>query len=232
MIPPSPLQLFIANKNYSSWSLRPWLLMYELGITFEEKLQPFAEGSSWDVFRRFSPSGKVPCLVDGDNVVWDSMGITEYLAERREGVWPADDRARAWARCAAAEMHSGFGALREICSMSVGIRVQLYETSSELAKDIARLDELWLDGFAKFDGPFLAGQSFTAVDAFYAPVVFRIQSYRLALSAAAMAYVDHMLSLHGMQSWESDALDETWRDLEHENSVNKYGRVTSDLRKS
>ncbi|MDP2126418.1 MAG: glutathione S-transferase family protein [Pseudohongiella sp.] len=225
-------KLFIANKNYSSWSLRPWILMRELGITFEEKLVPFADDSSWELFRRFSPSGKVPCLLDGDSVVWDSMGITEYLAERREGIWPEDSRARTWARCAAAEMHSGFGALREICSMSVGIRVQLYEINEDLARDIARLDEVWSEGLSKFGGPFLAGKTFTAVDAFYAPVVFRVQTYRLALGAAAMGYVEHMLSLHGMQAWESDALDESWRDLQHENFVIKYGRVTSDLRKS
>lgn len=225
-------QLFIANKNYSSWSLRPWILMRELGITFEEKLVPFADGSSWELFRKFSPSGKVPCLLDGDNVVWDSMGITEYLAERREGVWPQDERARSWARCAAAEMHSGFAALRDVCSMSVGIRVQLYEISPALAKDIARLEEIWSEGLTKFGGPFLAGKSFTAVDAFYAPVVFRAQTYRLALSAAAMSYVEHMLSLPGMQAWESDALDEHWRDLEHENFVIKHGRMTSDLRRN
>lgn len=223
-------KLFIANKNYSSWSLRPWILMHELGITFEEKLVPFADGSSWELFRQFSPSGKVPCLVDGDNVIWDSMGITEYLAERREGVWPDDDRARAWARCAAAEMHSGFTALRDICSMSIGIRVQLYEISPALAKDINRLDEVWSEGLAKFGGPFLAGKSFTAVDAFYAPVIFRVQTYRLALSPEAMKYVEHMLAIPGMQVWESDSLDETSRDVEHENFVIKHGRVTSDLR--
>ena len=225
-------KLYIANKNYSSWSLRPWIPMRELGITFEEILVPFADGSSWELFRQFSPSGKVPCLVDGDNVIWDSMGITEYLAERREGVWPADDHVRAWARCAAAEMHAGFSALREICSMSVGIRVQLYDISPALAADISRLDEVWSEGLARFGGPFLAGKSFTAVDAFFAPVVFRVQTYRLALSAAAMNYVEHMLLLSGMQAWESDALNETWRDMEHERFVIKHGRLTSDLRNS
>src|SRR5690606_38041445 len=98
--------LFIANKNYSSWSLRPWVLMRELGIPFEERLTPFVEDSNWESFRTFSPNGKVPCLHDGETVVWDSLGITEYLAEHHRSVWPSEGKARAWARCASAEMHS------------------------------------------------------------------------------------------------------------------------------
>src|SRR6202044_1737619 len=122
--------LYIANKNYSSWSLRPWALMRELGIEFREHLLFFGQESSWVGFRKISPSGKVPCLVDGGIVVWDSMAIVEYLAERHEGVWPARSDARAWARSAAAEMHSGFGELRSRCSMSCGIRVRLNEYST------------------------------------------------------------------------------------------------------
>src|SRR6185295_12474755 len=118
--------LYVGNKNYSSWSLRPWVLLRECAIPFEERLVPFADGSSHATYRSFSPTGKVPCLVDGGVVVWDSLGITEYLAERHAGVWPADPVARAWARCTAAEMHSGFGALRETCPMSCGIRVRLH----------------------------------------------------------------------------------------------------------
>ncbi|HQY70835.1 MAG TPA: glutathione S-transferase N-terminal domain-containing protein, partial [Pseudomonadales bacterium] len=106
-------ELYIANKNYSSWSLRPWVLMRELRIAFDERLVPFAPGSNFERFRAFSPTGKVPCLHDGATVVWDSLAIAEYLAERHAGVWPSDARARAWARSAAAEMHSGFGALRQ-----------------------------------------------------------------------------------------------------------------------
>lgn len=227
-------KLFIANKNYSSWSLRPWILMRESGIPFEEELVPFTDGSNRETFRRFSPSGKVPCLLDTatGTVVWDSMGIAEYLAERCEGVWPQEDRARAWARCAAAEMHSGFAALRDTCSMNIGIRVQLYDINPALAEDIARIDELWSEGLQQFGGPFLAGDSFTAVDGFYAPIVFRVQTYRLLLSPAAMTYVEHMLSLPGMQAWESDALHEPWRDREHEDIISDCGRLTSDLRQN
>ncbi|WP_329956124.1 glutathione S-transferase, partial [Collimonas silvisoli] len=112
-------ELYIANKNYSSWSLRPWVLMRELGLTFNEHIVPFTDeavGSNWDTFRSFSPSGKVPALIHDGTSLWDSLGIVEYLAERHEGVWPNDPQARAWARCAAAEMHSGFGALRQNCT--------------------------------------------------------------------------------------------------------------------
>ncbi|MDP2381039.1 MAG: glutathione S-transferase family protein [Pseudohongiella sp.] len=222
--------LFIANKNYSSWSLRPWVLMRELGITFEEDLVPFGDGSSWELFRAFSPSGKVPCLMDNGTAVWDSMGITEYLAERREGIWPSDERARAWARCAAAEMHSGFSALRDICGMSVGVRVALHTISPALKKDIDRLEELWSEGLALFGGPYLAGGVFSAVDAFFAPVAFRIQSYGLQMSPASMAYAGLLLNLDSMKEWERDALAEPWRDASHEVGVPDIGRVIADLR--
>jgi glutathione S-transferase len=122
--------LYIGNKNYSSWSLRPWVLMRVLDIPFEEKLVTFVPegyGASWETFRRFSPNGLVPCLHDGDTAIWESLAIAEYLAERHPGVWPGDPQARAWARCAAAEMHGGFGALRNVCSMNCGIRVRLHE---------------------------------------------------------------------------------------------------------
>jgi glutathione S-transferase len=173
--------LHVANKNYSSWSLRPWVLLSELGIPFEERLSPFlpGSGSSWADFRAFSPTGRVPCLHDGDEVVWDSLAIAEYLAERHAGVWPPDARARAWARCAAAEMHAGFATLRNDCTMNCGVRVRLHGVSASLQKDLARLGELWNEGLQRFGGPFLAGRSFGAVDAFYAPVAFRIQTYGL-----------------------------------------------------
>ncbi len=119
-------ELYIGNKNYSSWSLRPWVLLRARGIPFVEHIKPFARGSNFAAFRAFSPSGKVPCLRDGATVVWDSLGISEYLAERHPGLWPADAAARTWARCAAAEMHSGFATLRTICTMNVGLRVQLH----------------------------------------------------------------------------------------------------------
>ena len=116
-------RLFIGNRNYSSWSLRPWVLMRTLGIAFDEAMQVFAPGSNRAAFRAFAPNGTVPCLHDGATVVWDSLAIVEYLAERHPGVWPADAGARAWARCAAAEMHGGFSALRNQCGMNVGFPI-------------------------------------------------------------------------------------------------------------
>jgi glutathione S-transferase len=159
-------ELYIANKNYSSWSLRAWVLMRELEIAFREHLVPFGQESSWQSYRRISPSGKVPCLIDGDIVVWDSLAIAEYLAERHDAVWPAQAGARAWARSAAAEMHSGFSELRSRCSMSCGLRIRLDEFPAALERDVARLGTLWNEGLRRFGGPFLAGAAFTAVDAF------------------------------------------------------------------
>jgi len=224
------LTLFIANKNYSSWSLRPWLLLRELGIPFTEQLEPFAGDATAERFRRFSPTGKVPCLVDGSNTVWDSLGITEYLAERHAQVWPADASARAWARCAAAEMHSGFAALRQQCSMSCGVRIRLHHLPPELLQDLARIEELWGEGIARFGGPFLAGAAFTAVDAFFAPVAFRIQSYGLTLNPVAAAYAARLLELDGMRSWYAAALQERWRDPGHDADVLRAGVLLEDLR--
>jgi len=224
------LELHIANKNYSSWSLRPWLLMHERAIAFTEHISPFDGSPHGARFRSFSPSGKVPCLVDGAITVWDSLAIAEYLAERHAGVWPADAAARAWARCAAAEMHSGFGALREHCSMNCGVRVRLAQLAPGLLRDLARLEELWGDGLARFGGPFLAGASFCAADAFFAPVAFRVQTYGLDLGAPAAAYVQGLLALPAMRRWYDEALAETWRDPPHEAELRRAGRIVEDLR--
>ncbi len=226
-------QLYIANKNYSSWSLRPWLLLSELGIPFDEHLVTFAQGSgtSWQAFRAFSPNGKVPCLHDGDRVIWDSLAITEYLAERHMDVWPSDPDARAWARCAAAEMHAGFSALRNQCGMSCGLRIQLPDVlPPALQADIVRIDELWSEGLARFGGPFLAGATFGAVDAFFAPVAFRIQTYGLILGSAGSEYAQRVLALPGMRHWYEAALRESWRDEDHEREARQSGAVSQDLR--
>jgi glutathione S-transferase len=223
--------LTIANKNYSSWSLRPWVLLRGLGIDFEERIEPFrADGATHAHFRTFSPSGLVPCLVDGDIVVWDSLAICEYLGERNPGVWPADARARAWARSACAEMHSGFRALRDRCSMSCGVRVRLHAIDAPLARDLARLRELWEEGLARHGGPFLAGPRFGAVDAFFAPVAFRIQTYGLDVGEAGASYARRLLDLPAMREWYDAALRETWRDAPHDEEILAAGTVTADLR--
>lgn len=222
--------LHIANKNYSSWSLRPWVLMKELGIEFNEQLIVFGDEPTWQAYRRLSPSGKVPCLTDESTTVWDSLAIIEYLAERHEGVWPKDAKARAWARCAAAEMHSGFQSLRDICSMNVGLRIRMNTVSEGLQKDIDRIDSLWTEGLQQFGGPFLAGDRFSAVDAFFAPVVYRVRTYGLDLSEGAAAYVERVLALGSMQQWEAESLAEPWRDAEHEDIAFTVGTLLADHR--
>ncbi len=185
--------LHITNKNYSSWSLRPWVLLRALGIPFTEQLHRFTPSAA-DDFRGIAPAGKVPWLEDGDTVVWDSLAIAEYLAERHPGVWPADAVARGWARSAAAEMHSGFAALRNQHGMNVGVRVAVAQRSPALLADIARIGQLWNEGLARFDGPFLAGSAFTAVDAFFAPVVYRFRTYGVTPQGAAAGYLAAMLA--------------------------------------
>ena len=224
--------LYIANKNYSSWSLRPWVLMEALGIPFEERLVPFGHGPHGHDFRSFSPSGKVPCLHDGATVVWDSLAIVEYLAEHHAGVWPSGKTERAFARSAAAEMHSGYTTLRRTCGMTCGLRVRLHRIDADLQGDLHRLQALWQDGLSRFGGPFLAGASFGAVDAFFAPVAFRIQTYGLELGRPAMDYAARLLGLPAMQRWYEAALAETWRDAEHDREASAAGTVLADLRRA
>jgi glutathione S-transferase len=222
-------ELYIANKNYSSWSLRSWVLMREAGIEFKEHLIPFG-GAAWKDFLELSPSGKIPCLIDGSTLVWDSLAIAEYLAERHRGVWPQAVEARAWARSAAAEMHSSFSELRNRCSMSCGVRLRLKETPQALQRDIARLEMLWSDGLARFGGPFLAARSFTAVDAFFAPVAYRVQTYGLGLSPEAAAYAQRLLEVPAMRQWYAAALAENFRDAPHEAEMLEIATVIEDLR--
>jgi glutathione S-transferase len=222
--------LITANRNYSSWSLRPWLLMQALGLPFVDRVEAFVDTLSYDTFRRFSPTGQVPVLLDGDRTVWDSLAITLYLAERHDGIWPADDVARAWAQSAVAEMHGGFGALRSACTMNVGVRVRPNPFSAALTRDISRIGELWTEGLSRFGGPFLAGTDFTAADAFYAPVVFRVRSYGLEVGSTGAAWVERMLDHPAMRVWETAALAETWRDPAHEAELATCGTVLEDHR--
>ncbi|MGH8280456.1 MAG: glutathione S-transferase family protein [Gammaproteobacteria bacterium] len=224
--------LYIANKNYSSWSLRPWVLLRELAVPFAEKLVPFGAEprDTARAFHEFSPSGKVPCLVDGALTVWDSLAITEYVAESHAGVWPAEKAARAFARAGAAEMHSGFMALRTQCGMNCGIRVHLHGIDAALQRDLARLDELWAAGLVRFGGPFLAGAKFTAVDAFFAPVAFRIQTYAPPLATTSNDYAQRLLSLPAMRDWYQAALAETFRHESHDREARDWGEITADLR--
>lgn len=222
--------LYIGNKNYSSWSLRPWILLTTLEIPFVENLVPFTDGGSWEKFRDFSPTGLVPCLHDGDTVVWESLSIVEYVAERYPKVWPADQAARAWARSATAEMHGGFSALRNECPMTVGLRMRLKHQSDALQANLQRLAELWQEGLQRFGGPYLTGSEFCAADAFFAPVAYRLQTYGLTLPAEAAAYAAHLLALPGMQTWTAAALIEPYREPSHEDEIRALGECLEDLR--
>ena len=221
--------LITANRNYSSWSLRPWVLMKALGIAFEDRLEPFTKPDNYGTFRAFSPTGQVPVLIAGDRTIADSLGIALYLAARHAGVWPIDEAARIFAQGAVAEMHGGFGALRECCTMNVGVRVSPKPMSVGLQRNMARLRELFEQGLTQFGGPWLAGAEFSAVDAFYAPVAFRIRTYGLDVGAG-QAWVDHVLAHPAMLQWEAEALAETWREASHEEELAAAGVVTADYR--
>lgn len=223
--------LYIGNKNYSSWSLRPWLVLRALSIPFEERLVQFTLGTNWNTFREFAPNGRVPCLHDGETIVWDSLSIVEYLAERHAGVWPASATARAWARSAACEMHAGFTDLRSRCPMNCGLRVAMHEIGGSLAADVARIDELWLEGLARHGGPYLAGRELTAVDAFYAPVVLRAQTYSLPLSETGQRYAELMRGHAAMRDWYEAGLAEPWREEGHEREAAEVGEILADYRR-
>ncbi|MBK8458306.1 MAG: glutathione S-transferase [Phyllobacteriaceae bacterium] len=223
-------ELFIANKNYSSWSLRPWAVMKALGIPFRETLVHFIDGANFDRFRKFAPNGKVPCLHHDGRIVWDSLAIAEYLAERHDGVWPKDEAARAWARSAAAEMHSGFSTLRNHRPMNIGVRIEPASTDAATAADIARIDELWCEGLERFGGPFLAGAAFTAVDAFFSPVAYRAQTYGIVLSDKAADYAAHLRAQPFLMEWEEAGLAETMREPGHDAEIAAIGKLVADLR--
>lgn len=223
-------QLYIANKNYSSWSLRPWVLMKTLGIEFEECLEGFESADNFEKFRRFSPSGTVPCLQHDSVTVWDSLAIAEYLAERHDGVWPEDAEARAFARCVAAEMHSSFSHLRNICPMNCAITVDMHEITAGLQRDLDRIGEIWSKGIETFGGPFLAGENFSAADAFFCPVAFRVRSYQLPLPSVALSYSERLLDLPAMKAWDEAGVSESWREEAHEEEAAAAGSIVRDRR--
>ena len=211
------LQLVIGNKNYSSWSMRPWVLMSQLEIPFEERKLRF-DFDEDSAFRQgvaaVSPAGFVPVLLDDGFAVWDTLANAEYLHEKfpGRGVWPADTRARARARSLAAEMHSGFGALRSHCPMNIEARLpevgaRVWTEQEAVRKNVARLETMWAEALAASGGPFLFGD-FGAADAFFAPVCMRLASYALPVSAATNAYVQRVSAAPGVARWIADALAE------------------------
>lgn len=208
----SGLQLVIGNKTYSSWSLRPWLLLTQCGIPFSEIRIALYQAQGKVQARQYSPAGKVPVLLDGALRVWDSLAICEYLAERfpEQRLWPADPAARALARSISAEMHSGFTALREHMTMNCRKILPGKGRAAGVQDDIERIQEIWRDCRSRYgaDGPFLFGQ-FSIADAMYAPVVTRFVTYVVALDPLSQAYVDHIWALPALQSWVAQAREET-----------------------
>jgi glutathione S-transferase len=212
------MQLYIGNKNYSSWSMRAGLVMTHFGIEFTERALrlDWAEGSPFkSTLLALAPTGRVPLLIDDDGfAVWDSLAIVEYLAEAfpAKRLWPADRRQRARARSLCAEMHSGFTALRNRCPMNVEaslpeIGARCRDEWSDVGADLRRLDAMWTEALAQSGGPFLFG-AFGAVDAFYAPVCSRIRTYALPIGAVATGYVDRVHALPAMQAWCQSARQE------------------------
>ena len=204
-------RLIIGNKNYSSWSLRPWLLMKHSGLPFEEVWIPFGTAEFKLRVLEYSPAGKVPVLVDGDITVWDSLAICEYLAERHPGLklWPQAAAERALARSISAEMHSGFMNLRTLMPMNCRKIFPGKGHTPEVLQDVARIVGIWQDCRARYatSGPFLFGH-FTIADAMYAPVVLRFRTYAVDLPAESRAYVDDIFALPAMREWLAAAHEE------------------------
>jgi glutathione S-transferase len=209
-----PLTLVIGNKNYSSWSMRPWLLLRQADIPFEEVRIPLYQPDSAAQLAAWSPSGLLPALHDGDIRVWDSLAICEYVNERfpDKQLWPADTAARAVARAVSAEMHAGFGALRRDMSMNIRARYPGMGRTPECLAEVARILTIWTDCRARFGsgGDFLFGR-FGIADAMFAPVVLRFQTYGVALMGAAKDYAEAVLALPAMQEWVADGVAETER---------------------
>jgi glutathione S-transferase len=206
------MKLLIGNKNYSSWSLRPWILLRHAGIPFEEELIDFNAADFKARVTRHSPAGKVPVLVDGDLVVWDSLAIAEYVAEKfpEKALWPHGREARAVARSVCAEMHSGFQQMRSRLTMNCQVRFGNVLLDVGTRRDVARIIEIWRDARERFgaDGPFLFGR-FSVADAFFAPVTLRFTGYGVDLPAVAREYADTIQALPAMQEWIAAARAET-----------------------
>jgi len=208
------MQLVIGNKNYSSWSMRPWVLLTQLGLHFEEiKLRfDFAEGSVYrQTVARYTPARTVPVLVDEGFAVWDTLAITEYLHEKYpgHGVWPTDPQDRARARSLCAEMHAGFGALRNHCPMNIEAALpevgqRIWAEQPAVRRDLERLEQMWAEALAGSGGPMLFGE-FSAADAYFAPVCMRLRTYALPVSPTTRTYVERVAAQPGVARWIVDA---------------------------
>ena len=207
------MRLVIANKLYSSWSLRPWMVLHAFAIPFEETIIPLRQPDSKTRVLEHSPSGKVPALIDGDVTVWESLAIIEYLAERlpEKPIWPRERQARAHARAVSNEMHGGFAALRQVCPMNLGARFKTPELSDDVKANVARIEAIWTEARAKFgkSGPYLYG-AFSAADAMYAPVASRLETYQIPVGAGTRTYIDTITNHRSFVAWRDAALEEPW----------------------
>ena len=202
------LTLIIGNKNYSSWSMRPWIAMKVAGISFDEKVIPL-----YEQVLQHSPAGKVPVLIEGDHRIWESLAILEYLAEKfpEAKLWPDDARARSHARVVATEMHGGFQALRKNCPMNLWLPVKSRPLPEDAMADVKRIAVLWADCRKRFGqrGPFLFGD-FGAADAMYAPIVARLNTYGVIVDGMTRSYMDAIMALPAWNEWRAAALKEPW----------------------
>jgi glutathione S-transferase len=225
------LRLVIGNKNYSSWSMRPWIAMKAAGIAFDETvISLYVEGSEAQI-RAHSPAGKVPILIDGAIRVWESLAIIEYLAEKFPAaqLWPSDPGARALARAISTEMHAGFVPLRQQCGMNMWRPPEKRDLSEDAKANVARIQALWTDARSRFGagGPFLFG-SFCAADAMYAPIVSRFETYAIDVSTPVAAYMEAMIALPAWQEWRRAALRETWVIQKFESDWPEVRRIAAD----
>jgi glutathione S-transferase len=213
------LRLYIGNKNYSSWSMRPWVLMKNAGIAFEEvqvRFDSFETNSQFkQTMLKVSPTGNVPVLVDGDFAIWDTLAIAEYVAEAfpEKNLWPQDKQQRARARSLCAEMHSGFSALRGNCPMNIEASLPhighlALRDKAAVRSNVARIEQLWHECLAQSGGPYLFGNNFTVADAYFAPVVMRFQTYGLSQNPRTLAYMQTIIQAPGVAAWIADALAE------------------------
>lgn len=207
----SDLTLYIGNKNYSSWSFRPWIGLKVAGISFDERLVPFEMAAGNPKFKEFSPTGKVPVLVDGDLVIAESLAILDHVARKFPDthLWPSDENIRTLAMAASCEMLGGFSAIRNQCPMNMRRPIKKFEQDAALAKDVARIEALWSQSLNKFNGEFLFG-TFSVADAMFAPVVNRLDVYELTSNEQIRAYMDRVKALKAWKEWELAGINEPW----------------------
>ncbi len=205
------LTLYVGNKNYSSWSMRPWIAMTAVGIDFSDVVIPFDFAAGNPEIRAISPTGKVPLLRHGDLLIWESLAIIEYVAELfpDAGLWPAAPQARARARSYSMEMLSGFRALRGACPMNIRRPKQALDVGADVRADVARIEQIWTEALARSGGPFLFG-SFSAADAMYAPVVNRFDVYDLVADRETLGYMNRVKAHPAFLKWEEAARAEPW----------------------